>query len=145
MDSTIYKTLTAYQIDLMLDYGKRLIKTPYVWGGDKPTIGLDCSGLVLELLKAIGVIGRKELDMTAQGIYAFISSTPGGRDEVDKGDLIFFGTSLSKISHIAIAIDSNYMLEAGGEGSVANDEGMVRIRPINWRSDFLVCKAIQRK
>ena len=42
-----------------LDYALRFIGRPYIWGGDgsgKTHGGFDCSGLVLEALKACGII-----------------------------------------------------------------------------------------
>ncbi|MFC1535727.1 NlpC/P60 family protein, partial [Candidatus Neomarinimicrobiota bacterium] len=31
---------------------------PYLWGGDDAVAGYDCSGLVIEILKSVGLLQR---------------------------------------------------------------------------------------
>ena len=55
----------------LVEYAEKFIGRPYVWGGDgsgKFGGGFDCSGLVLEALKATGYIGNGQ-DLTAQGLH----------------------------------------------------------------------------
>ena len=49
------------------EYAARFIGTPYLWGGDSPMEGFDCSGLLVEVLQAHGVIERGR-DYTAHGL-----------------------------------------------------------------------------
>lgn len=121
------------------EYACRFIGRPYVWGGDgsgKYGGGFDCSGLVLEALKAIGVVGNG-LDFTAQGLHDALKK----RGWVDVPpelmtvqDVLFWGKSAAKITHTAIAIDRARYVEAGGGSSKstspANSTGMVRVRPL---------------
>lgn len=130
-----------YRIEYV-DYLMRFIGRPYIWGGDGSGIkfgGFDCSGLVLEGLWAFGFL--RVPDTTAYGIMKWAEKNC---DKVagpyEKGDLLFFGTA-TYTRHVAVAIDSYCMIEAGGGDSACKSSststGMVRIRPIDSRkSDF---------
>ena len=39
-----------------------LLHKPYIWGGDNPAKGVDCSGLVIEILKSMGKLPARGLD-----------------------------------------------------------------------------------
>ena len=130
----------------LTEYLKHFIGTPYIWGGNgtgKASGGFDCSGLVLEGLWSLGLYSGP--DVSAQGLYnALGSSEKWGVTDFDNahdGDILFFGKSLSKITHVAVALGDGLMIEAGGGGSscksLASSTGFVRIRPI--RSDILAC------
>jgi len=122
---------------------------PYIWGGNNPMTGMDCSGFAIWCLRSIGL--WKGGDDTAQGLYVHYK-TAGHvltmDDELPLGTLLFFGTSLDTITHITMAIDDDLMIEAGGGGSktktpadAAKAGACVRIRPISTRKDLvaLVC------
>ena len=123
-------------IDLLIDYLKRFIGTEYKLGGEiyPQDGGVDCSGLILEGLRATGKWGMN--DDTAQGIFNRFKekeqSTPA------KGNLLFFGKSKSEITHVSLYMGDNLMIEAGGD----NKTGMVRIRPLQWRKDLIAIVAI---
>lgn len=106
---------------------------PYVWGGNTPEQGLDCSGLVCECLRSLGHIGKS--DYTAQMIYDKFSNKRGFTIVPDA--LLFFGRTSDSITHVAIALNDTLMIEAGGEGSKPTDKGYVRIRPISNRTDLI--------
>jgi cell wall-associated NlpC family hydrolase len=110
------------------------IGIPYVWGGNNPTIGLDCSGLVCEGLRSIGVIGKA--DYNAQMLYDHLKEK-SYLSKIAPDSIIFFGKDTKNISHIAVAINKFQMVEAGGEGRIDTDKGYVRIRPIHSRKDLV--------
>lgn len=120
---------------------EKLLFTPYKWGGNSPIEGLDCSGLVCELMRSVGEIPFKA-DLSAQQLFDHFSA---GRGEVNRpglGALVFFGESVTKITHVAMMLDTYQMIEAGGGGSTiltkedaAKAQAMVRIRLLDSRSD----------
>lgn len=117
--------------------------TPYRWGANGP-FAFDCSGLVLKVLNDAGTLLP---DMTAQEIYDW--ATKEGFESCEPGEncLLFFGNSLDKITHTAIASsDGVFMIEAGGAGresetmsldDLARKDARVRIKKINRRKDLL--------
>lgn len=128
----------------MVEYLMLFIGTPYIYGGNNPLTGFDCSGLICEGLKSEGVI-RYDQDLSAQSIYDRLSEygvyTP---HEIKKNYLLFFGRDNKSIHHVAIALDSKRMVEAGGGDSTtltyedaAKKNAMVRVRPIDYRKDLL--------
>lgn len=121
----------------LVTYLSHFIGWDYVWGGNGAQVdGWDCSGLVQEGLASIGLWGKQ--DTTAAGLYKHFASNSRKviRADVDTGHLLFFGEHLTKITHVAVAANKYQMIEAGG-GSQTVKGGMVRLRPIVWRSDFL--------
>lgn len=129
---------------LFMDYIECFLLTPYVWGGTGPW-GVDCSGLIIEGLKAVGLV-RNDFDSTAQGLYNLFSQIHRGevKFKVEEGCLLFFGKSTKAITHIALSKDERFMIEAGGgDSSVISDEtaeaknAFVRIRPIALRKDLV--------
>lgn len=128
-------------IAVFYDYAMSMLGTPYKWGGSNPLEGIDCSGLVLELLEAVGVFPQK-VDMTAAQIMAhfkdhYTVETPGF------GTLAFFGNSAG-VTHVGFCLNSTQMLEAGGGDhtcttrEIAAQKGaFVKVRPITHRKDLV--------
>lgn len=86
---------------------------PYIYGGDDPAVGLDCSGLVQQCLKLINL--DPPGDQTADTLFRFFNNPGKGVPVVDcrLGDLLFFG-GLTRITHCALGIDDEHMFEAAG-------------------------------
>ena len=75
------------------------IGTPYVWGGETPGVGFDCSGLVQAAYAVAGIA----LPRVAQDQY---NRTPklGPGAELAPGDLVFFGTGPGSIDHVGLFV-----------------------------------------
>lgn len=105
-------------------YALAQLGTPYLWGGDGPG-GFDCSGLVQAAYAAAGI----QLPRTAQEQF---DAGPLLRDgqQLEPGDLAFFGTGASDVTHVGIMVSETEMVDAPHTGAV------VRLEPYDW-SDYL--------
>ncbi|MDP3713775.1 MAG: bifunctional lytic transglycosylase/C40 family peptidase [Mycobacteriales bacterium] len=102
------------------------VGTPYVWGGETPGIGFDCSGLVQHSYAAAGIT----LPRTAQTQYNAGPHLPLGA-EPQAGDLVFFGTSTAHVTHVGIALGHGRMVDAPRTGA------LVRVEPIRGFGRYL--------
>lgn len=127
----------------LTDYALAFIGTNYLWSGDNPIEGFDCSGFICEVLRSSGVIGRQ--DYSSQGLYTLLKDK-GFRSQLAPGSVLFFGRSTSKITHVAMALNEYQMIEAGGGDSTttsvthaAKTDAFVRVRLISSRLDLIAC------
>ena len=95
----------------VLNYAAQFLGVPYVYGGSAPS-GFDCSGFTSYVFKnTVGSIPR-----VAQAQYD--ATTRVSRDDLLPGDLVFFGSSTSSISHVGIYVGSNQFIHAPSTGDV---------------------------
>lgn len=86
-----------------------LVGTPYVYGGDSPQQGFDCSGLVFY---THGLAG----DKVARTSYSQLASSQSvGLQELTPGDLLFYRIN-GKPSHVAIYIGDRRFIHAPSSG-----------------------------
>jgi len=120
------------------------IGLPYIYKGNNPLTGFDCSGLVCEGLRIKGIVGYKE-DLCSQDIYhRLLENGLYAPQGIKKDAILFFGKSISQITHVAVAVDQFTMIEAGGGDSTCTTEeeaarrnAFVRLRPITMRRDLV--------
>lgn len=116
----------------LVAYATNLIGTPYVWGGNTPAQGLDCSGLLYYIQKKAG---SEVEDMTASGY-----STIGKRIDIGQkkpGDFLFFGRP---VTHCAIYVGNGYMIESrGGRKNTASNPGIGVVKSLVSRRSDLSC------
>jgi len=89
------------------DYFKMYLNTPYLWGG-KSIFGIDCSGIVQNCFKAIGI----DLPRDASE-QVFIGKDIKWSDR-QIGDLIYFISSNGKITHVGLLVELNQIIHAHG-------------------------------
>ena len=89
---------------------ERFVGIPYRWGGNTVVDGMDCSGFVRAVFNLCGVnIPRTsgEQFQTGQGIT---------KSDLREGDLVFFGDSASKITHVGIYVGDGRFVHAPKRG-----------------------------
>jgi cell wall-associated NlpC family hydrolase len=91
----------------------------YRFGGDTPSTGFDCSGLVSYAAeKSLGLkLPRKSSEMARLGKSV-------DRNELKKGDLVFFNTRGHRFSHVGIYLGDRKFVHAPRAGSVVRIESM---------------------
>ncbi|MGH9129636.1 MAG: NlpC/P60 family protein [Acidimicrobiales bacterium] len=112
--------LAAYLISAAESY----VGTPYVWGGEAPGVGFDCSGLVQWVFAEAGVA----LPRVAQDQYNATAHLAPGATLVP-GDLVFFGPSTTAIEHVGIYIGNGDMVDAPHTGALVRIEPMPMFTP----------------
>ena len=84
---------------LAVSWALSQIGTPYVWGGETPGVGFDCSGLV----QAAYAVAGLALPRVAQDQYdATPKLAPGAL--LAPGDLVFFGGGTGSIDHVGLFV-----------------------------------------
>lgn len=116
----------------VLSTAKKYINTPYRSGGTTAS-GFDCSGFTSKVFSELGI----SLNRTSGGQYN--QGTAVSKANLQVGDLVFFNTSGSGVSHVGIYIGKGQMI--GAESS----EG-VTISSINdpyyWGKRYLGAKRV---
>ena len=77
---------------------------PYLWGG-RSFLGLDCSGLVQQAFRDLGIAVPRDTDMQRAAI-----GTPAAADDLRPGDLIYIP------GHVMICAGSGEVIHASGSG-----------------------------
>lgn len=118
------------------------VNIPYQWNGKDPLIGLDCSGFVERCLRDIGEY-NSIWHRNAQQLHDYYFSNALS-SEVCQDCLLFFGESIEEITHVAIALDDKWMINASGGNSSTIDfedavdrDARVKIQPIKSRRDLM--------
>lgn len=131
-------------MELLKQYALSFLGVPYRWGGENPITGVDCSGLVQELLISAGAHPDPHHDFTAQALYSYFEKHGAFPGLCTLGALAFYGKSRDQISHVAFCLDSSRVIEAGGgnhltltKDDAAAQNAFVRIRPVDHRADLV--------
>lgn len=126
MSASVRKPLVRPGAATALAFARSQLGKDYVWGGNGAKDGgFDCSGLTTAAFAAAGV----HLPRTAQTQY---NAGPrlSRNQQIQAGDLVFFGSGPRSITHVGLAVSSTQMINAPQTGEV------IKVGPIH-RRDFI--------
>ncbi|ORX15295.1 hypothetical protein AWC27_19435 [Mycobacterium szulgai] len=97
--------------------GDRIVKAaltqlgvPYVWGGTKPNVGLDCSGLVQYAYKQAGIaIPRTTYEMTGWGVRV-------RPEDARPGDILLCNKQNGEYQHVQLVMNDHQTIESPSRG-----------------------------
>lgn len=124
---------------------KTFLGQPYVWGGETPETGFDCSGLVKWCYGQHGI----QLPKWAKAQWQAASTIPGDQS-VDPGALAFFANTYDMravhgdwveppfISHVGLWLGDGTMLNANSEKGVVIES----INTPYWKKHFHSFKGV---
>ena len=118
---------------IAVDWALAQVGTPYVWGGETPDVGFDCSGLVLAAYKVAGIA----LPRTAQEQYDSTAEL-GPDDPLEPGDLVFFGGSPSDIEHVGLYVGNGQMVDAPHIGADVKVEAIPAAPGSSWGGELYI-------
>jgi len=104
----------------MLSFARQMMGSPYMWGGTSSK-ATDCSGFVKQVYYTQGIILAR--DASQQAKYGE-SIDFSNLDNLQPGDLIFFGSSAQQVSHVGIYL---------GKGDFIHSSVMVHINSLDPR------------
>jgi len=105
---------SANQIQkVVVTYAKQQLGVPYLWGGDSPATGFDCSGLAQAAYAAAGIyLGHYT------GWQWNYGRRLGKHEQLLPGDLLFFEPDKNDVpQHVGIYIGSSNMIDAPHTGA----------------------------
>jgi cell wall-associated NlpC family hydrolase len=128
--------LLAFQVgsafaDSKLDQTvSKLIGIDYDYGGTT-TSGFDCSGFTGYVFKKLGI----SLPRTSRDMFNWDEGKKVAKDDLRAGDLVFFNTNGSGVSHVGIYVGNNKFAHAASRGVTITslDEGYYAKRYLGAR------------
>lgn len=111
-----------------------LVGTPYLYGGNTPESGFDCSGLVAYVYREMLEL---RLPRSSRELAA-VQGPPIAPERLATGDLVFFG-SRGSVSHVGIYVGEGRFVHAPSSG------GTVRLDSLDgsyWRSHYTGAKRV---
>lgn len=128
--------------EIALEHLARFVNIHYSWGGSTPMGGFDCSGLMVEILTAVGILPRNS-DFSAAALYDRFKKNPSNPVP---GALVFWGSNpinhvemIYKLSPEPLTIGAS----GGGSSTRSRDDAIIqgafiKMRPIRPNFSFIV-------
>jgi cell wall-associated NlpC family hydrolase len=119
-----------------IELAKHFLGIPYLWGGTS-SFGFDCSGFTQMLVRARGINMPRDADQQA----AWNGVTPVKRDDLQPGDLLFFGSSAKDITHTGMFIGDGQFIH-----DTTNAHPVVQISKLDdepWTKLLVACRRVK--
>jgi len=119
---------TADRVSGVLEEAETMIGIRYLWGGNTPEEGLDCSGFVRYVYeRAAGILlPRLSAQISRKG-------KPVARTDLHPGDLVFFNTPRGAATHVGIYVGEHQFIHAPRTGAFIRVESM---KSAYWTSRY---------
>ena len=115
----------------IVEIAKKYIGIPYVWGGNTPKQGFDCSGLVVYVYKEWS---GYQFQLRTR---LYLDGTSIKYSNLVAGDLVFFDTAgYGNITHVGIYVGDGQLLHAPKPGTKVRIESMA---PGSYYARTFVC------
>jgi hypothetical protein len=98
--------------DNIVNIASKYMGLPYLWGGTSSK-GVDCSGFVRSVFLMNGLILTR--DASLQALHGRTVDITKGFDNLEKGDLLFFGSKGAdgpRVTHVAISLGKSRFIHA---------------------------------
>lgn len=119
-----------------IELAKHFLGIPYLWGGTS-SFGFDCSGYTQMLVRARGITMPRDADQQA----AWNGVTPVKREDLQPGDLLFFGSSAKDITHTGMFIGDGQFIH-----DTTNGHPVVQISKLDdepWTKLLVACRRVK--
>lgn len=104
------------EVEILIDAARTYLHAPYQWGG-RGIDGIDCSGLVQQAFKCIGIPVMRDASMQAtmgEEVHFLAEAQPG--------DLAFFDNAEGRITHVGVITQHGNIIHAtDSSGRVVED------------------------
>ena len=107
----------------VIDYAKKFLGNPYVYGGTSLTQGTDCSGFTMGVYKHFGY----NLPRTS-GSQSGYGKKVSNLSNAKPGDLLFYSNG-TRINHVALYMGNNKVIHASNP-----KDGIKTTSPANYRT-----------
>jgi gamma-D-glutamyl-L-lysine dipeptidyl-peptidase len=97
----------------IISVARQMMGSPYLWGGVSSK-GADCSGFVKLAYYSQGIILAR--DASQQALYG----QPVNPENLQPGDLVFFGSSVQHIGHVGIYIGDENFIHCSGKVHISS-------------------------
>lgn len=126
-------SVNSFSTASFVDAARKLEGVRYRLGGDSPATGFDCSGYVKY------VYGLFRITVPRTVAEQFVAGKPARGQVIKAGDLLFFKTTGTSVSHVALAVGPDEFIHAPAES------GVVRVEKLSspyWHARFVGARRI---
>jgi cell wall-associated NlpC family hydrolase len=103
-------------VQSVLSFAKQMMGSPYLWGGTSSK-AVDCSGFVKLVYYTQGIILARDASQQARHGESIDFSN---MNNLQPGDLLFFGSSEQQISHVGIYLGKGNFIHASGSVNISS-------------------------
>lgn len=121
-----------------IDLADDFLGVRYQWGGELPSSGFDCSGLIQYVYRKAGIyLPRVSRQQATTG-----AALPVDLEALEPGDLMFFATNGSRIDHVAIYAGEGRILHSSKSGGGVGYDDLWSRRGAWFREHFVRARRV---